>query len=167
MNVLVPSSDTSASEKKGIFNRSMFKYDSVKDVYICPANEELPHRMTGIEKGKTMKRYMLDVYTCRACKLKPECTTSPSVRRIARWEHQYVLDKMAQRLKAEPDAMLIRKQTVEHPFGTIKMWMGSTHFLTKRFKNVSTEMDLHVLAYNLRRMMTIFGSKELMKEMMA
>jgi len=136
-------------------------------VYICPANEELPHRMTGIEKGKTMKRYMLDVYTCRACKLKPECTTSPSVRRIARWEHQYVLDKMAQRLKAEPDAMLIRKQTVEHPFGTIKMWMGSTHFLTKRFKNVSTEMDLHVLAYNLRRMMTIFGSKELMKEMMA
>ena len=167
MNVLVPTSDTSASEKKGIFNRSKFKYDAVKDVYICPANEELPHRMTGIEKGKTMKRYMLDIYTCRSCKLKPECTTSPSVRRMARWEHQHVLDKMAQRLKAEPDAMLIRKQTVEHPFGTIKMWMGAQHFLTKRFKNVGTEMALHVLAYNLKRMMTIMGPKQLMKEMMA
>ncbi len=110
---------------------------------------------------------MLDIHTCRACKFKPECTSSPSVRRIARWEHQDVLDKMAQRLEAEPDAMLIRKQTVEHPFGTIKMWMGSQHFLTKRFKNVGTEMDLHVLAYNLKRMMTIIGPKQLMKEMMA
>ncbi len=167
LKVLVPSSDTSASEKKGIFNRSKFKYDAAKDVYICPANEELPHRTTGIEKGKTMKKYSVDVHTCHNCKLKPECTTSPSARRIARWEHQYVLDKMAQRLKAEPDAMLIRKQTVEHPFGTIKMWMGSTHFLTKRFNNVNTEMNLHVLAYNFRRMITILGPKQLMKEMMA
>ena len=61
-----------------------------------------------------------------------------------------------------PDAMLTRKQTVEHPFGTIKCWMGATHFLTRRLKNVSTEMSLHVLAYNLKRMMSILGQHRLM-----
>jgi hypothetical protein len=69
---------------------------------------------------------------------------------------------MDELMASMPDSMLIRKQTVEHPFGTIKSWMGATHFLTRRFKNVSTEMSLHVLAYNLRRMMSILGQDKLM-----
>jgi len=161
MTVLVPKGDTSGSEKKGIFNRSLFRYDADKDVYICPADQALSYRFSGIEKGMTMRRYFLDVMTCRACSLKPQCSTGKGQRRIARWEHQDQIDQMDAVMADMPDSMLIRKQTVEHPFGTIKTWMGSTHFLTKRIENVSTEMSLHVLAYNLRRMISILGQEKL------
>lgn len=161
MTAIVPKGDTSGSEKKGIFNRSLFQYDVHKDVYICPANQELTYRFSGIEKGLTIKRYFLDIVTCRACRLKSQCTKGKDPRRIARWEHQDQIDRMDDEMANMPNSMLIRKQTVEHPFGTIKSWAGSTHFLTRRFENVSTEMSLHVLAYNLRRMISIFGPRKL------
>ena len=164
---LVPKSDTSGSEKKGIFNRSRFKYDADRDVYICPANQVLPYRFTSQERGLTLKRYWVDDPTWRACQLKPQCSNSKQSRRIARWEHKGRLDQMDQLLSSTPESMLIRKQTVEHPFGTIKSWMGSTHFLTKRLQNVSTEMSLHVLAYNLRRVMSILGPHNLIAAMRA
>jgi len=167
MVALVPKNDTSGSEKKGIFNRALFKYDTDKDVYICPANKELKYRMTGVENGLTIKRYFLDSMTCRACELKPQCSNSKQPRRISRWEHQGEIDHLDDLMASMPDSMLIRKQTVEHPFGTIKAWMGATHFLTRGFKNVSTEMSLHVLAYNLRRMMSIFGPDKLIAAMAA
>ena len=167
MTPLVPKGDTSGSEKKGIFNRSRFKYDTNRDVYICPAKQELPYRMTGEEKGLKLKRYWADEPTCRACDIKSQCSNSKQSRRIARWEHQGQLDQMDRSMASMPDSMLIRKQTVEHPFGTIKSWMGSTHFLAKRLPNVSTEMNLHVLAYNLRRMMSILGSVNLIAVMEA
>ncbi len=88
MSVLVPKGDTSASEKKGIFNRSMFTYDAKKDVYICPANKEMTYRFTSFEKGMNVKRYFLDVFTCRACHLKPQCTKSKQLPKMTRWEHQ-------------------------------------------------------------------------------
>ena len=165
MTALIPKSDTSGSEKKGIFNRAMFKYDAEKDVYICPANQALKHRLTGVENGMTIRRYFLDVPTCRACELKSQCSNSKESRRIARWEHQDQIDHLGDLMASMPESMLIRKQTVEHPFGTIKCWMGSTHFLTKRLQNVSTEMSLHVLAYNLRRMMSILGPDKLIAAM--
>ena len=161
MTALVPKGDNSGSEKKGIFNRSLFQYDTDKDVYICPANQELTYRFSGIEKGMMMRRYFLDIMTCRACSLKPQCSKSKGQRKIALWEHQGQIDQMDDVMAAMPDSMLVRKQTVEHPFGTIKCWMGATHFLTKRLPNVSTEMSLHVLAYNLRRMISMFGSDKL------
>ncbi len=161
MTVLVPKGDTSGSEKKGIFNRSMFKYDVEQDVYICPAEKALTYRFTGSEKGMNIRKYFLDVMTCRACQLKPQCTNSPGLRRISRWEHQDKIDEMNETMKAHPDHVLIRKQTVEHPYGTIKSWMGATHFLTRRLPNVGTEMNLHVLAYNLKRMMSILGPDKL------
>ena len=161
MTALVPKGDTSGSEKKGIFNRSRFKYDADKDVYICPANEALLYRFSSVEKGLTVKRYWVDAVTCRACELKPQCSNSKQSRRITRWEHQDEIDHLDDLMSAMPESMLIRKQTVEHPFGTIKSWMGSTHFLTRGFKNVSTEMNLHVLAYNLKRMMSIHGQDKL------
>ena len=167
MTPLVPKGDTSGSEKKGIFNRSRFKYDAARDVYICPANQELKHRLTGVENGMTIKRYSQNVPTCRACELKSQCSNSKQPRRIARWEHQNQLDQMDELMASMPDSMLIRKQTVEHPFGTIKCWMGATHFLMRRLENVSTEMSLHVLAYNLRRMISILGPDKLIAAMAA
>ena len=161
MVVLVPKGDTSASEKKGIFNRSLFKYDANKDVYVCPANQELPYRFTSVEKELTVKRYWVDAPTCRACELKSQCSNSKQSRRITRWVHQDEIDHLDDLMASMPDSMLIRKQTVEHPFGTIKCWMGATHFLTRGFKNVRTEMNLHVLAYNLKRMMSIHGQDTL------
>ena len=167
MTALVPKSDTSGSEKKGIFNRSLFKYDAHKDVYICPANQELTYRFSGIEEGLTIKKYFLDIMTCRACALKSQCTNSKQQRRISRWEHQDEIDHLDDLMASMPDSMLIRKQTVEHPYGTIKCWMGATHFLTRGFNNVSTEMSLHVLAYNLKRMMSILGPDKLIAAMAA
>jgi len=167
MVALVPKSDTSGSEKKGIFNRSLFKYDVDNDVYICPANKELTYRFSGIEEGLSIKKYFLDIMTCRACALKSQCSNSKQQRRISRWEHQDEIDHLDDLMASMPDSMLIRKQTVEHPFGTIKSWMGATHFLTRGFKNVSTEMSLHVLAYNLKRMISILGQDKLITAMMA
>ena len=103
---------------------------------------------------------------CPRCPLKAQCTTG-DYRRIARWEHEAVLEAMQDRLDRQPDAMKLRRQTVEHPFGTLKAWMGATHFLTKRLPRVSTEMSLHVLAYNLTRVMHIVGIVPLMQAMQA
>ncbi len=167
MTPLVPKGDTSGSEKKGIFNRSQFKYDVDRDVYICPANQVLPYRSTSEEKGLNLKRYWAFDPTCRACKMKPQCSNSKQPRRITRWEHQDQIDQMDELMASRPDSMLIRKQTVEHPFGTVKSWMGATHFLTKRLPNVSTEMSLHVLAYNLRRMISVLGPDKLIAAMAA
>jgi transposase len=165
MTPLVPKGDTSGSDKQGIFNRSRFKYDADRDVYICPANQVLPYRFTRLEHGMMQKRYWVHGPTCQACELKPQCSNSKQPRRITRWMHQGQLDQMDVLMMSMPDSMLIRKQTVEHPFGTIKSWMESTHFLTRRLPNVSTEMSLHVLAYNLRRMMSILGPGNLIAAM--
>lgn len=167
MIALVPKGDTSGSEKKGIFNRALFKYDAETDAYICPENKVLSFRNLSVEKGLGVKIYYSDVMTCRACSMKSNCTSSPQSRRIRRWEHEERLEEMEKLLEANPDSMLIRRQTVEHPFGTIKSWMGASHFLTRRFKGVSIEMDLHVLAYNLKRMTSIFGTKDLLSALTA
>lgn len=91
-----------------------------------------------------------------------QCTTGKE-RRLKRWEHEAVVDAMQVQLEHDPGKMKVRRQTVEHPFGTLKYWMGATHFLTKTLPRVSTEMSLHVLAYNLKRMMSILGTKGLLE----
>lgn len=162
---LVPQTDTSGSKKKGIFNKSLFKYDKDKDIYICPAGEVLPHRRNVFESGLEQKVYVNHI-ACRDCKIRAQCTQSKTEpRKMRRWIYEADIDAMQARLDAAPETTVIRKQTVEHPFGTIKMWMGATHFLMKRKKNVSTEMSLHVLAYNLKRMMSIVGIPTLIAAM--
>ena len=103
---------------------------------------------------------------CQSCALKTQCTPSKQ-RRVRRWEHEAVLDEMQIRLNHAPDMMRIRKRTVEHPFGTLKQWMGSTHFLTRRLVGVSAEMSLNVLAYNMKRVMKIIGTESLLKALAA
>jgi transposase len=163
MTANVPQTDTSGSAKKGIFNKSLFKYDKDKDIYICPAGEELPHKRSVTDRGLELNVYVNHI-ACRDCNIRAKCTTSLiEPRKMKRWRHEEIIDTMQKRLDDNPEIPVMRKQTVEHPFGTIKMWMGATHFLMKRKKNVSIEMSLHVLAYNLKRMMNIMGTTELME----
>lgn len=157
----VPQTDTSGAGKKGTFNKSLFNYDKDKDIYICPAGEVLQNRMRVFDSGLEQDVYFNHI-ACKNCSIRTKCTTSKrEPRRMHRWIHETDIEAMQARLDAAPDTSLIRKQTVEHPFGTIKMWMGATHFLTKRFENVSTEMSLHVLAYNIKRMISIMGTQSL------
>jgi hypothetical protein len=162
MTPLVPKPLTSGSKAEGRFGKQDFDYVADDDTYRCPAGERLTSRFTSVEDG--MNLYVYWTTACQSCPIKARCTTS-KVRRIKRWEHEAVLDTMQQRLDRAPEKMEVRRQTVEHPFGTIKAWMGSTHFLTKTLPKVSTEMSLHVLAYNLKRVMKILGVAPLMEAM--
>ena len=159
---LVPKALTSNNRAEGLYDRQAFIYHADKDEYRCPANQALIKRYTSFEQGKVLHTYWSSA--CKGCALKSKCTHGEQ-RRIKRWEHEAVLDEMQSRLNAQPDAMLIRKQTVEHPFGTIKSWMGATHFQTRGLEKVSTEMSLHVLAYNLKRVIKILGSQSLIAAM--
>ena len=154
ITTFVPKPLTSNSKADGRFDRRDFIYVAEDDEYRCPAGQRLVKHFTTVEHGMTLHCYWCSV--CPACPLKAQCTTGKE-RRVKRWEHEAVLEKMQERLDRNPTTMRVRRRTVEHPFGTIKSWMGATHFLTKRLNRVSTEMSLHVLAYNLKRVMKLLG----------
>ena len=154
MTPLVPKPTTSNSKAEGRFDKADFIYIANDDEYLCPAGERAIWRMVTVEDGRRLHRYWPSA--CPTCPLKKQCTPS-DYRRITRWEHEDVLDAMQERLDRNPATSRVRRQTVEHPFGTIKYWMGATHFLTKTLGRVSTEMSLHVLAYNLKRLMSLLG----------
>ena len=160
IETLVPKPLTSSNRAAGLYDKQDFAYDAETNEYRCPAGERAIWRCSSVERGQILHKYWSSA--CTTCALKPKCTTGIN-RRISRWEHERVLDRMSERLKRTPEASRIRRRTVEHVFGTLKAWMGSTHFLTKTLPCVSTEMSLHVLAYNLKRMMKIFGVQPLIK----
>jgi hypothetical protein len=157
---LIPKPQTSTNKAAGLFDKADFRYIPSKDEYRCQADQRAIWRFTTVERGVTIHKYWSSA--CPRCPIKSKCTTG-EYRRIARWEHENVLDAMQRRLNRTPQASRVRRQTVEHPFGTLKAWMGATHFLTKTLPRVSTEMSLHVLAYNLKRAMQIFGIAPLME----
>ena len=150
----VPKPNTSMAKSAGRYGKDDFIYLTTDDAYRCPAGETLKRRFSSVENGMTIFTYFSS--NCGGCALKSRCTTGKE-RRIKRWEHEAVIDAMQQRLDRAPDSMTIRRRTVEHPFGTLKAWMGATHFLTKGLDRVRTEMSLHVLAYNLKRVIAILG----------
>jgi transposase len=158
----VPKPMTSNAKAEGRFNKDAFVYDPTKNEYVCPAGEALIWRFSSVEKGMNMHCYWSS--RCQSCALKPQCTPSTE-RRVRRWEHEAVLEEMQRRMNHAPDMMRVRKRTVEHPFGTLKQWMGSTHFLTRKLVGVSAEMSLNVLAYNMKRVMKIIGTEGLLKAM--
>jgi Transposase DDE domain len=159
ITVTLPKPLTSGAKAEGRFGKQDFVYLPKEDAYRCPAGERLPYRYTNEEAGKMLRRYWTTA--CQNCSLKRQCTTGPE-RRITRWEHEHLLEAVQQRLDANPQAMRQRRETVEHPFGTMKARMGATHFLTKTLPKVGAEMALAVLAYNLTRVMNIVGIKPLM-----
>jgi transposase len=161
---LVPKCLTSNSRADGRYDKSDFLYVPKLDAYRCPAGEYAIWRCKSVEHGMTIHRYWSSA--CPRCELRPKCTTSQE-RRISRWEHEQVLDKMQARLDRDPSRMQLRRQTAEHPFGTIKSWMGATHFLSRTLPKVAAEMSLHVLAYNLKRVMRIMGNGPLIEALHA
>lgn len=164
ITVTLPKIATSNAKARGRFDRSAFIYDAEQDVYVCPAGQHLTQRMTRREDGKVLHRYWTT--TCETCSVKHHCTPGKE-RRVSRWEHEDVLERVQQRLDDNPDKMAMRRQTVEHPFGTIKAWMGATHFRMRTLKHVATEMALHVLAYNMMRVIAIIGIPQLIKAITA
>jgi transposase len=154
ITVTLPKPITSGIKAKGRYGKQDFVYLPDADVYRCPAGERLKYYYTNVENGLRLRRYWTNA--CRTCALKSRCTTGVQ-RRITRWEHEHVLEAVQRRLDEDPQAMRRRRETVEHPFGTIKARMGATHFLMKTLPRVAAEMALHVLAYNLTRVMNIMG----------
>jgi transposase len=164
ITVTLPKPMTSNSKAEGRFGKQDFRYVAKKDVYICPAGAMLAHSFTTQENGLVLHRYATKA--CHNCAIKNACTTGKE-RRITRWEHEHILDAVQRRLDEHPEKMRQRRETVEHPFGTIKARMGATHFLMKTLPRVASEMALHVLAYNLTRVMSIMGVRPLMAAMRA
>jgi transposase len=158
ITVTLPKPMSSEAKANGRFGKEDFVYCTGKDVYRCPAGQELTYRYTNTEAGRVLRRYWTT--RCGNCPLKPQCTTGKE-RRIPRWEHEHVLEAVQRRLDEHPEAMRVRRETAEHPFGTLKARMGTTPLLTKTLPKVATEMALSVLAYNLTRVMNILGVKPL------
>jgi transposase len=164
ITVTLPKPMTSGLIAKGRFGKQDFRYMAGEDVYICPADQRLTYHYTNEEHGMFLRRYWTNA--CQGCAIKQTCTSGKE-RRITRWEHEHVLEAMQRRLDEHPEKMRQRRETVEHPFGTIKARMGATHFLMKTLPRVATEMALHVLAYNLTRVMNIIGVQPLLTAMRA
>jgi transposase len=154
ITVTLPKPMTSGAKSEGRFGKQDFAYLPEDDVYRCPAGERLKYYYTNVENGLKLRRYWTNA--CRTCALKGRCTTAVQ-RRITRWEHEHVLEAVQSRLDQDPQAMRRRRETVEHPFGTIKARMGAVHFSMKTLPRVAAEMALHVLAYNLTRVINIMG----------
>lgn len=159
VTVTLPKPLTSQAKAAGRYGKQDFAYIPDQNTYRCPAGETLTYRYTNVEAGLTVSRYWTSA--CPRCPLKARCTPAPE-RRVTRWEHEHILEAMQQRLDANPNAMRVRRQTDEHPFGTLKARMGASHFLMKTKRHVSTEMALHVLAYNLTRALSILGTRKIL-----
>src|SRR5438034_926119 len=164
ITVTLPKPMTSNSKAEGRFGKPDFRYVAEADVYICPAGERLAYHYTNEEQGLVLRRYWTNA--CQSYAIKHGCTTGKE-RRITRWEHEHILEAVQRGLDQHPEKMRQRRETVEHPFGTIKARMGATHFLMKTLPRVAAEMALHVLAYNLTRVMNILGVQPLMAVMRA
>lgn len=160
----LPKPQTSGNMSKGLFSKRDFIYIAEDDEYHCPAGQRLIRHMQTREKGQLLYRYWCSV--CQTCAIKAQCTPGKE-RRVTRWEHEAVIDRAQARIDQEPERMKARRETVEHPYGTIKHWMGYTHFQMKTLERVSAEMSLHVLAYNLKRVMNIMGVGTLIDAMQA
>jgi transposase len=159
ITVTLPKPMTSNAKTEGRFGKQDFRYVAEEDVYVCPAGQKLAYYFTTEDKGLVLRRYRTNA--CQSCLIKSDCTTAKE-RLISRWEHEQVIEAVQRRLDEHPEKMRQRRETVEHPFGTIKARMGATHFLMKTLPRVAAEMALHVLAYNLTRVMNIMGIQPLM-----
>lgn len=164
ITVTLPKPMTSNSKAEGRFGKQDFRYVADEDAYICPAGEKLAYHYTNEEHGMVLRRYWTNA--CQNCAIKQSCTTSKE-RRITRWEHEHLLEAVQRRLDEHPEKMRQRRETAEHPFGTMKARMGATHFLMKTLPRVASEMALHVLAYNLTRVMNIMGVRPLIEAIRA
>ena len=157
----IPKANTSANTQLGLFGKEDFRYDPENDCYGCPAGEQLTFRFQSTEQGRERRTYATSA--CAHCALKPQCTRSSQGRRITRWTYEDLLEDMQRRVRASPEKMRLRKQLVEHPFGTLKRAWNQGYFLTKGLESVNAEMSLTVLAYNIKRAIQILGVPRMME----
>ena len=160
INPFIPEIDSSSNSRAGLNGKKDFRYDAEDDCYWCPAGKALPFSYQTTSNGQKVRVYIAK--GCNKCALKPKCHRNKFGRRIKRWVDEAVLEEMARRVRAEPDKVQQRKSIVEHPFGTIKRSMDQGYFLTRRLCNVRTEMSLSMLAYNIKRALTLKGTQELL-----
>jgi len=156
----IPKADTSANTKAGLFGKSQFTYGAAKDVYVCPGQEELTYRFSTFELGRGLRYYRAS--GCKHCALKKRCTRNQGNRTITREDNEALMEAMAERMRQQPEKFKLRKTLAEHPFGTIKRWMGYTHFLLKGLEKVRVEWSLTTLAYNLKRVLNLVSFEKLM-----
>jgi transposase len=160
----VPRPQRGSSVSNGFFRKDEFRYDAEQDAYICPGG----HELKPIREGRLRDMKKIDyanTTACRDCPLRPRCTNN--YRAVSRLENEDALDRMAERLKARPEILDRRRETVEHPFGTIKQWMNQGAFLMRGLDKVRAEFSLTALAYNLRRAINILGMEKLMEAVAA
>jgi transposase len=150
----------SKNTARGLFGKEKFVYEPDGDGYRCPAHERLDFRFESEENGKKFRYYWTQA--CPGCALKARCTTDPRFHRIKRWEHEGIVERIEQRVRANPLIMKLRKQIVEHPFGTIKFWNDQRHFLMRGLDKVKGEFSLSTLAYNIKRAINVLGVRALL-----
>jgi transposase len=156
----IPKSDTSANTARGLYGKSQFKYDAMKNEYVCPAGATLTYRFSTYELGRELQYYRAT--GCKACALKSRCTRNKANRTITREANEHLMEAMAARMQAQPEKFKLRKTLAEHPFGTIKRWFGYTHFLLKGLAKVQCEWSLTTLTYNLKRVLNLVSFQKLM-----
>jgi transposase len=160
----LPLPQSGAANQRGLFPAEKFTYDEARDLYVCPQGEELTFRSQ--EKGSNKKLYQLyRTDACGACPLRAQCTTAQRGRKLRRWIHEDVLERLRERIRGQPELLKERKKLAEHPFGTIKRTMDQGYFLMKGTKKVTTETSLTVLAYNLKRVINIMGVEKMIMSM--
>ena len=160
----VPRPQRGPSVKAGLFRKDEFQYDPASDSYICPAGQRLHPYSSSLLRGLKKINYV-NKLACDDCKIRSQCTKGP-FRTVSRLENEAVLDRMAARLAKRPGVLDLRRETVEHPFGSIKQWMSQGTFLTRGLEKVRAEFSLTALAYNLRRVLNIVGFPQLMAAVM-
>jgi transposase len=160
----IPQPHTSRNQHKGLFTKDDFRYDKERDSYWRPQGDELTFRFETEEKGRATRYYATSA--CGGCPIKAQCTENKGGRRITRWADEHLLEAMAERVRAHPEIVKVRKELIEHVFGTTKRSMDQGYFLLRTRKKVAAEMSLTVLAYNLKRVIKILGVKGLIAGMM-
>lgn len=162
MNVFIKKARANNSTKDNEFRKEKFSYDKDNDVYICPAGNQLPFLENSSKNGIKYRRYKCS--DCNSCKYKNACTSSVSGRTIQRWEHEDVLESVHQNTLKNNDIYKQRRCIVEHPFGTVKRTLGYSFFLRRQIDNVAAEAYSMFIAYNLKRLLTMFSTQELVKK---
>jgi transposase len=145
--------------RDGLFRKEEFRYDATSDTYHCPGGATLEPRYRSVVDGHSMVHYC-NRAACRSCELRPRCTSN-TYRRVNRWAGEAVLDRMTDRLAGRPEMLRLRRETVEHPFGSIKQWMNQGYFLMRGLEKVRAEFSLTALAYNFIRVVNLVGVRHL------
>jgi len=147
------------------FYPDKFSYNQENDCYLCPAGERLYYYRTRKKDGKIIGKTYRNLKACSKCPVKARCTKAVNGRTIFRHKNQDFLDLIDQQTRENLKTYKLRQMIVEHPFGTIKRAWGASYFLTRRKASVSAEIALSFLCYNLKRVINILGTEEIIRRL--